>query len=256
MCYDIKASIEAQLKRARRHGDPEAIREIKDKLVPLTDLPLFHTTGFRHPKLLVYTDRSPLLPEVAIWGLIPHWVKDGAQRQRYWNNTLNARGETIFEKPAFRDAARDHRCIIAVDGFYEHHHYKENTYPFFIYRKDGEPMSLAGIWNEWADPETGEVLLSFSIVTTRGNTTLGRIHNNPKLEGPRMPVILPEDLENDWLAPVNDALDINALETLIQPFPDEMLGSHTTGRLRGREYRGNVPGIDKEIIYPELSIAD
>lgn len=247
--------MEAQLKRARRYDDREAIREIEEKLVPLTDLPLFHTNGFQHPKLLVYTERSPRLPEVAIWGLIPHWVKDSAQRQKYWNNTLNARGETIFEKPAFRDAAREHRCIVAVDGFYEHHHFKGNTYPFYIYRKDGEPMSMAGVWNEWTDPDTGEILLSFSIVTTRANTTLGRIHNNPKLEGPRMPVILPGSLENDWLAPVHDNLDISKLDTLIQPFPDGLLESHTTGRLRGREYRGNVPDIDKEITYPELSSA-
>lgn len=252
MCYDIKASMEAQLKRARRYGDQEAIVEIEKKMVPLTDLPLFHTNGFQHPKLLIYTERSPAVPEVATWGLIPHWVKDSAQQKKYWNNTLNARGETVFEKPAFRDAARTHRCIIPIDGFYEHHHYKGNTYPFYIHRRDEQPLDLAGIWNEWTDPETGEIWRTFSIVTTRGNPVMARIHNNPRLEGPRMPLILPEELEEDWLAPVTDDLDLQALETLIQPYPEERLDAYTVGRLRGKEYKGNVPDISEEVTYPEL----
>ena len=103
MCYDIKASLEAQLNRARRKGDVQAQQEIIEKLVPLTDLPLHHVSGFSHPSVLIYTNRSPDFPEVATWGLVPHWVKDDAQLKKLWNNTLNARGETIFEKPSLRN---------------------------------------------------------------------------------------------------------------------------------------------------------
>lgn len=253
MCYDIKASLKSQLKRARHYGDDKAIREIEEKIVPLTDLPLFHTTGFMHPKLLIYTERSPKIPEVAIWGLIPHWVKDQAGRNKIWNNTLNARGETVFEKPAFRDAARNHRCIIQVDGFYEHHHSKGATYPFFIHRKNNDPLSLAGVWSAWTDPGSGDTSNSFSIVTTEANPMMGKIHNNPKMQGPRMPFILPEELEDKWLEPVKDDLDIQALEELILPYPESELEAYTVDRLRGKDYKGNVEGISSKVTYPELS---
>lgn len=253
MCYDIKASLNAQLKRARHYGDEKAVREIEEKLAPLTDLPLFHTTGFQHPKLFIYTERTPILPEVAVWGLIPHWVKDGRQREKFWNNTLNARGETIFEKPAFRDAARHHRCLIPVDGFYEHHHYRGNSYPYFIRNKNREPLVLAGLSNEWIDPDTGEVWNSFSIVTTSANPLMARIHNNPKIQGPRMPVILPPGIENNWLARIDDPVDIHAVEEMIQPYPENELEAYTVGRLRGKEYKGNVKEITEEVSYPELA---
>jgi putative SOS response-associated peptidase YedK len=140
MCYDIKTSLETQLKRAEKNQDLQAIEDIRQRLVPLTDLPLNHASGFTHPELLIYTDRSPYFPEVATWGLVPHWTKDIEQQNKLWNGTLNARGETIFEKPAFRDAALHHRCIIYVDGFYEHHHKAGKTYPYFVHHNQKLPL--------------------------------------------------------------------------------------------------------------------
>ena len=252
MCYDIKASLEAQLKRAKRYGDEDAIREIEEKLVPFTDLPIHHTSGFQHPKLLIYTDRSPDFPEVSVWGLVPHWVKDQNQLKKLWNNTLNARGETIFEKPSFRWAARHNRCLIYVDGFYEHHHFKGKTYPFYLHRKDLQPMAFAGLWSEWTDPETGEVKNTFSIVTTEGNELLAKVHNNPRIKGPRMPLILPEELTDKWLEPTTDDLDIKAVQELIRSYPAEALEAYTVHRLRGKEYQGNVPEINEPVTYSEL----
>lgn len=252
MCYDIKASLEAQLNRAKRSGDQKAMEEIHEELIPLTDLPLNHVSGFNHPKLLIYTDRSPNYPEVSSWGLVPRWVKDRAQLRKLWNNTLNARGETIFEKPSFRNAAQHSRCIIYIDGFYEHHHFKGKTYPFFIQKKNLVPMVLAGLWSEWYDGETNTMLNTFSIVTTVGNSLMAKIHNNPKLEGPRMPVILPSEMEDQWLNPVHDDLDKQQIEALITAFPENELQAYTVGRLRGKEYRGNIPEISKEVVYEEL----
>lgn len=253
MCYDIRASLEAQLKRALRRGNEDAADQIRQQLLPQTDLPLYHASGFSHPRLLVYTDTSPDYPVVATWGLVPHWVQDLRKGQQLWNKTLNARGETIFEKPAFRLAARSHRCLVYVDGFYEHHHHGGKTYPYYIYRKDRAPMAFAGLYSDWADPETGEVLTTFSIVTTEGNPMMARIHNNPKLAGPRMPLILPDALSDHWLVPLEDELDQKGLQELICSFPEEALASHTVARLRGKEYAGNVPGISEEVRYPELA---
>ena len=252
MCYDIKASLEAQLTRAQREQDYQAIEEIMEKLIPLTDLPIHHASGFSHPELLIYTDRSPNFPELATWGLVPHWVKDDEQRKKLWNQTLNARGETIFEKPSFRNAAKNNRCIVYVDGFYEHHHFGGKTYPFFIKQNNNEPLALAGLWSEWENKETGGTINTFTIVTTQGNPLLAKIHNNPKLKGPRMPFILPSELEDKWLININDELDQKSIEELIQSYPEEELTAHTVTRLRGKDYIGNVEEISNPIKYEEL----
>jgi putative SOS response-associated peptidase YedK len=254
MCYDIKASLESQLNRARRKNDEQAIKEIIEKLLPLTDLPIHHTSGFNHPKLLIYTEEHSNLPKVATWGLVPHWVKDKEQLKKIWNSTLNARGETIFDKPSFRDAAQYHRCIIYVDGFYEHHHYNGKTYPFFIHQKENKALALAGLWSDWVDPKTREHFNSFTIVTTVGNSLLEKIHNNPKQKGPRMPLILPAELEDNWLKNIDDELDIKAIQELIQPYPEDELIAHTVDRLRGNTYKGNVETASDPIVYEELDL--
>ena len=253
MCYDVKASLEAQLKRARYKGDRQAVEEILELLVPYTDLPIHHVSGFSHPELLIYTDESPNYPIVATWGLVPHWVKDDNGAKKIWNNTLNARGETIFKKPSFRYAAEHNRCVIYVDGFYEHHHFEKKTYPYYIYRKDGEPLALAGLWTEWRK-ETGGIENTFTIVTTEGNPMMARIHNNPKLKGPRMPFILSNEEEiKKWLNPVEDDLDKDLIKEIIKPLSEEELAFHTVSRLRGNEYKGNVEEISDEVLYPELN---
>lgn len=247
MCYDIKASLESQLKRARRRGDLMAVEEILDTLVPYTDLPIYHASGFSHPEMLIYTDESPDYPLVATWGLVPHWAEDDIAAKKIWNNTLNARGETIFEKPSFKHAAEHSRCIIYIDGFYEHHHFEKKTYPYFIYKKDGEPIALAGLWTTWRN-DKGGVMNTFAIITTEGNPLMARIHNNPKLKGPRMPLILNEEDEDKWL--INDK---DAVQDIIKSYPEEYLASYTVAKLRGKTYLGNVEEISNEVVYPELN---
>lgn len=252
MCYDVKTSLEAQLKRAKHYNDEKAINEINEKLVPLTDLPIHHRQGHSHPKMLIYTNESPKYPMVSQWGLIPFWSKSLTDAKKFWNNTLNARGETIFEKLSFRESAKHKRCLIYLDGFYEHHHYKGKTYPFLIFRKDHEPMIMAGLWSEYTDKETGEILNTFSIVTTSGNELLSKIHNNPKLKEPRMPVIIPDELANEWLMDYNDELDRKRIEELMQCYPKEELEAYTVDRLRGKEYMGNREEITHKFDYKEL----
>ena len=240
MCYDIKASLEAQLKRAVRKGDLNAVEEIMERLIPLTDLPIHHATGFSHPELLIYTDRSPDFPEVATWGLVPHWVQGQEQLKKTWNNTLNARGETIFEKNSFREAAMHSRCLVFVDGFYEHHHFGKSTFPFYIHKKNKEPMALAGLYSEWTDPLTGGIQNTVSIVTTTGNPLMAKIHNNPKLDGPRMPLILREEMEDQWLVPYHDERDQKRLQQLMQEYPEDDLEAYTVQQLRGKNGIGII----------------
>jgi putative SOS response-associated peptidase YedK len=253
MCFDIKFVIASQLKREKRlqNLNPEgATIELDKKHSDIKDL--HHASAFTHPHILIFTNRDPFKVTPSVWGLVPNWVKDNKQRLQIWNKTLNARGETIFEKPSFRHAAKHKRCLIYLDGFYEHHHFKGKTFPFFIHRKDEGPLPVAGLWSEWTDKATGEILNSFTIVTTRGNGLMSRIHNNPKLEGPRMPVIITEGSEDTWLNPIHNEDDLIEIKNLIKPYPDEDLTAHTVRKPRGKDSLGNVPEACEEFEYDDL----
>ncbi|WP_167610446.1 SOS response-associated peptidase [Maribellus sediminis] len=249
MCYDIKAKVEAALKRARHYGNEEAIQMLIEQFRPFLEDEFFHVSGFDHPKLLIYTSESSEIPVVASWGLIPFWVKNTEQQLDIWNKTINARGESIFEKPSFKTSAKSKRCIIYIDGFFEHHHFKGNTYPYYIQRVDGEPIVLGGLWDEWTNRETGEIVNSFTIVTTKANQLMRTIHNNPKLKEARMPLILDEATADDWL----NGSDTE-IKKMIVPAKDGILKAHTVRKLRGKNAVGNSPEAIKEFIYPELEM--
>ena len=256
MCYGVKARTEMSLRIAKSRGNTEAAEKLARLLNPFPEFDHHYANAFGHPTLVVYTDADPREPQLSIWGLVPAWVKDDAQRRQLWNQTLNARGETIFEKPAFRTSAKGKRCIVHVEGFYEHHHFGKKTYPYFITLKGREQFALAGLWELWRDKATNEVVHSFSIVTTQGNDLLRRIHNNPKLEGPRMPVILTGAEEDLWLAPINSAADEVAIGSLIKPFPAQGMTAHPVKPLLGKEGAGNAEGASDPHEYPELLLAD
>lgn len=256
MCYGVKARTEMSLRIAKSRGDKGAVEKLTRLLNPHPELDLHYANAFTHPQLVVYTDAAPHDPQLSLWGLVPSWVKDDAQRRQFWNQTLNARGETIFEKPAFRSSAHHKRCIVHVEGFYEHHHIGRHTYPYFIHLKEREQFALAGLWDRWKDPDNGTVLQTFSIVTCEGNDLLRRIHNNPKLEGPRMPVILTEAEEDIWLAPIHGPADEAAIKALIRPYPKEAMTAHPVRHLLGRNGVGNAPGASDPCTYPELELID
>jgi putative SOS response-associated peptidase YedK len=256
MCYGVKARTEMSLRIAKSRGNQEAAEKLKRLLSPYPELDLHYANAFTHPRLVVYTDARPREPVLAQWGLVPAWVKDAAQQQKIWNQTLNARGETLFEKPAFRHAARSQRCIVHVEGFYEHHHLGRGTYPYFIRLKDRPSFALAALWEVWKTPGGDAPLLTFSIVTCAGNDLLRRIHNNPKLEGPRMPVILTEAEEEQWLAPIHSPADEEAIKRLIKPYPAEAMQAHPVRPLLGKAGSGNAPGASDRFEYPELLLAD
>lgn len=245
MCYDLRTKYKTQMERFRLWNEQN---KNFNKIIEEESYNLYHATGFAHPQVYVYTNAAPYEPLSASWGLLPSWAKESSIR----NQTLNARGETIFEKPAFRESARAKRCLIYVDGFYEHHHYKSKTYPFYIFKKDESPMILAGLWNDWTDHTTGELINTFSIVTTTANPLMARIHNNPKLEGPRMPVILEEEFADEWLTPIHSDADKQQIQSLLQAYNQDKLDAYTVASLRGQNALGNVPDANTKIVYPEL----
>lgn len=255
MCYDIAQMKKRAVRYAKlRAMEEEVIAELERELEVWVNGESSHhcVSGFAHPEMLVFTDDRPLSPQLFRWGLIPSWVKDVHQASLIQNQTLNARGETIFEKPSFKLSAHSKRCLIYVDAFYEYHHYKGKTYPFHISMKDGSPICLAGLWDAWADPESGEWIPTVSMVTTKANVIMAKIHNNPKHEEPRMPLILSSQDQDEWLIPCNNAQDKERLLNLIKPFPDALLNYHTVKRLRGKEAVGDVAEAEEPFVYPEL----
>ena len=154
----------------------------------------------------------------------------------------------MFEKPSFKESAESKRCLIPIDGFFEHKHVNGKPYPYFVQREDGEIMNLAGLQSEWKSPETGEIIRTFSIVTKPGNEFMSIIHNNPKLEGPRMPFIL-EDADIDaWM----DASDTRDIEALISKKSVVELKAHPVQKLKGKTATGNTEAVTNEVYYPEL----
>ena len=143
------------------------------------------------------------------WGLIPRWAKKASIGSRM----INARAETVAEKPAFREALRRRRCLVLADGFYEWQKVGASRRPMRIFMRTGEPFAFAGLWETWRDPE-GEVVPSCTILTTEANDLLRPIHD-------RMPVILPREREHFWLdANVNDPA---AITDVLTPYPADAM---------------------------------
>ena len=242
MCYDLAFLTRKEIKYAKRFGTDEDISDLEERLRT------FHATGFDHPEVPVIYNREPTKIRVFEWGLIPFWAKDLNGAIKIRQSTLNARAETIFTKPAFRDAAeKGNRCLVLVDGFFEHHHKGGKTFPYYISREDGQPFALAGLWWKWhGDGFTKD---TFTVITTEGNSLLSRIHNNPKLEGPRMPAIIPQEFESTWL---KEGISQQEVIELLRPFDDSQLKSWTVPRLRGKNAIGNLPEAIQEHRYEDL----
>ncbi len=143
------------------------------------------------------------------WGLIPRCANDISVGSRM----INARAETVAEKPAFRDALRRRRCLVLADSFYEWQKTGPGKRPMRVVMKAGEPFAFAGLWSVWKDPD-GNAVPSCAIITTEANELLRPIHH-------RMPVILPRDIEKFWLD--RDVDDPAALGSVLRPYaPGEM----------------------------------
>jgi putative SOS response-associated peptidase YedK len=141
------------------------------------------------------------------WGLIPYWIKEANPKIR----PINATAERVASAPMFRTAYAKRRCIVPVDNFFEWKAVRGQTakQPYAIAMKSGDPFAIAGIWESWRQPETGELLRTFCIITTTANELLAEIHN-------RMPVIIPREAYARWLANIEpDPRD------LLAPYPAE-----------------------------------
>ena len=146
------------------------------------------------------------------WGLIPFWAKD----PKIGTRMINARAETVAEKPAFRNALKKRRCLILADGYYEWQKTPVGKRPFRIIMRSAEPFAMAGLWETWRGPQ-GKVVPSCTIITTAANDYIAPIHN-------RMPVILPRESEELWLHPGIE--DPASLTHMLAPTPEDYLHAY------------------------------
>lgn len=150
---------------------------------------------------------EPRRLEMLRWGLIPYWAEDAS----IGNRMINARSESVADKPAYRRSFRRQRCLIPTDGFYEWQKVGKLKQPYHIRRKDRHPFAFAGLWERWRDPDK-KLLDSFTILTTDANELIRPLHN-------RMPVILDRKDFNLWLDP--EANDPAQLLALLVPAPSD-----------------------------------
>jgi putative SOS response-associated peptidase YedK len=165
------------------------------------------------------------------WGLVPFWARD----LKIGSTMINARSETLFEKPAFRDALQKRRCLVVLDGFYEWKGVGRQKIPQLITLDGGAPFSIAGLWARWKG-ELGEVQ-SFTIVTTAANQALREVHD-------RMPVLIDERDRDEWLDPTNDVVD---LERLASPRPWPGLQIRAVSRRVGNVKNDDAGVLDADV---------
>ena len=154
--------------------------------------------------------------EMLRWGLIPSWADDPGIGARM----INARSETVAEKPSFRRAFKERRCLIPADGFYEWQKTNGGKQPYYLRMKSGRPFAFAGLWENWVGDEEGEIR-SCAILTTNPNDLAREVHN-------RMPVILPSEVYEIWLDP--DVRATDHLLSLLAPYPPDDMEAYPVSR--------------------------
>jgi putative SOS response-associated peptidase YedK len=237
MCYFVEINL-TRIEMQKRFGAemPEYFRWE----------PMPFISAFAFPELPVIAGERPDQMVPASWGLIPAWTPHRAKAEEIRLHTLNAMAETVHQKPSFRQAFSKCRCLIPVHGFFEWHHSGKHKYPFYITRQDKDIFALAGIVDNWTDKESGEILRSFSVITTPANEVMARIHNTKK----RMPAILNKEDEKAW---INPTLSAEKALQFLQPFPSKLLSAYTVEKINpSKSFQGSSEEVLKPFTYPEL----
>jgi len=192
---------------------PSELIQPRFNVAPTQSLPVLLNEGERQIQLLR-------------WGLIPRWAKEPSNDY----SMINARAETLEEKNTYRDAFRKRRCLVLADSFYEWQKTPDvkTKVPMRIMLKSGQPFAFAGLWETWKDHETGELIRSFTIITTTPNDLVEPIHN-------RMPAILLPELENEW---INNDAGPDVWRDLLKPYPTDLMTAYPVSK------RVNSPAND------------
>lgn len=203
-------------------ADPERLAERFDATLPPQGLaPRYNAAPTQDLPVILNQEADAI--QLLRWGLVPFWAKDPS----IGNRMINARAETLAEKPSFRNALQKRRCLVLADGFYEWQQTDDGKIPLRITLASGEPFAFAGLWETWRSPD-GESLRTFTIITTEPNELLATIHN-------RMPALLLPEHEQLWL---DDHAHQEAWLAALRPYPAERMAAYPVSR------RVNSPAND------------
>ena len=218
------------------YSPADAIADLFDATAEIDDLaPRYNAAPMQWLPVIRRRPSGERVIHALRWGLLPSWAKDETIAARL----INARAETLSEKPAFRAAYRARRCIVPADGFYEWAKRPDGKQPYFIHAPDGTVLAFAGLWERWIRPADAEVIDSFTILTTEANPRIQPLHD-------RMPVILAPEVVDVWL---DRATDPARLSELLTPFPEERLAMHPVSRAVGN-VRNEGPELIAQVSYP------
>ncbi|WP_242117459.1 SOS response-associated peptidase [Aestuariivivens sediminicola] len=237
MCYATSLRKQREAIEQKRFGN----LKLRFK-APSEYRPYYHLNGFTHGKLYIIKMDEPEFIYPAIWGLVPHWGAHDPETFFKKSNTLNARSESIFEKASFKDSAEDKRCLVLADGFFEPHHENGVSMPYFCYQPsevypEGDLFLFAGLYNELDDAR-----ITTTILTVEANAFFAEIHNKRK----RMPLVLAEDLYEDWLDEGQSQPQLN--ELMATGFTTQEFQAHPVTRdLYKRGIDTNTPEFVKAV---------
>jgi putative SOS response-associated peptidase YedK len=210
--------------------------------------PSYYYHAFSLPSLPAVCSGDISKIKLLKWGLIPGWTKSQDQANIIRYKTFNARSESIATKPSFSSSFRSKRCIIPVKGFFEWQHLGNEKIPWYIYHTENEVLSLAGLYDDWIESNTGDVFSTFSIVTTEANDLMAVIHNS----GKRMPLILNKSTENRW---IDVSISTDEAISLLYPAPSDILKAHTISPLiNDRSANRNTPEVIKPYNYSKENL--
>ena len=206
-------------------ADPESIEgRFNVQLAGLPDIPRYNVAPTQ--EVLTIAGQAPRRAGLMRWGLVPSWARDLSIGSRM----INARAETLAEKPVFRTALLKRRCLVVADGFYEWASVGNHRIPMRFTLKSGEPFAFAGLWERWKAP-SGEEVVSCAIITTGPNAVMQPVHE-------RMPVMLPREAESLWLDTTVQNSDV--LDSLLVPYSDEEMDAYEVSPLVNSP-RNDVP---------------
>lgn len=236
MCFTIEVHLSRKAIEKRFSVDTSVLHDY--------DFNYFYR-AFSNPIIPVIPGEAPGETKLMQWGLIPAWARDQQKAAEIRKGTYNARAESLHEKASFREPLLKGRCLILAHGFFEWQHVKGAKIPWYIKLKNDAPFAFAGLYDRWRDPESGEIISSCSIITTRANPLMEQIHNTKK----RMPVILTPGSEKEW---ISGDISLHKARQLLLPVDESELHAHTVSPgISGRTSDPSNSSVIKPFDYQE-----
>lgn len=247
MCYDASTMTKRAKAYAARYGNEAMWEEVKSRMPPM-----YHLNGFAEPDLPVITNEQPEKVNLLHWAFVPFIYAPRINGRPM--NSLNARDDKIFSpKSIYYKSAQSRRCLIMLDGFFDHHKKNGIAFPHYVRLKSEEPLMVGGLWQTFTDPDDGISINTVTMVTGPANKEMAWVHNEPAYSpDSRMVYIVNKEDDEKWLLG-----SVEEAKSLIKPLQDGLLEYYPCHPIKdnkkhNRKYPGNVPKVLEKKYYPEL----